>query len=79
MHPVTYCNKARVKRQGNVFGQARESGAARLSFAPIPALAGSLSSAARARVFISPTDLVPPDYVPTTGSRVRVLRASTPT
>jgi hypothetical protein len=29
-------NKARVKRQSNVFGQARESGAARLSFAPPP-------------------------------------------
>ncbi|KAF8452875.1 hypothetical protein L210DRAFT_949567 [Boletus edulis BED1] len=32
-------NEARVKRQSNVFGQARESGAARLSFAPPPALA----------------------------------------
>jgi hypothetical protein len=47
-------NKARVKRQSNVFGQARESGAARLSFAPPSALAGSSSSAARARVFTHP-------------------------
>ena len=49
-------NEARVKRQSNVFGQARESGAARLSFAPPPALAGSSSSAACGRVFISPAD-----------------------
>ena len=35
---------------------ARGSGAARLSFAPPPALAGSSSSAARGRVLISPTD-----------------------
>ncbi|KAG6370913.1 hypothetical protein JVT61DRAFT_10938 [Boletus reticuloceps] len=42
-------NEARVKCRSNVFGQARESGAARLSFnAPPPALAGSSSCAARA-------------------------------
>ena len=60
-------NEARVKRQSNVFGQARESGAARLSFAPPPALAGSSSSAARGRVFTHPPHPGrPPEVFPPT-------------